>query len=152
MKIPFLDRFRTDAARPLPSRIRYPTALSAANKALFGKLITGVLREIPDLLAVSVIALQSGELVATHHFPGKTNPAKAAAYNAEVIKQKQRAIEALGLTGETIDDILVTFSSQWHVLRLLPGQRYFVHLMVSMRDTNLGLAREALRQQVAEAA
>ena len=47
--------------------------------------------------------------------------------------------------------MLVTLGTQWHVLRLLPGQRQFVHLMVSQRDTNLALAREVLRAQVATA-
>jgi hypothetical protein len=151
MKIPFLDRFTGGATSLMPSKINYPGTLSAGNKALFGKFISGVLHEIPDLLAVSVIELRSGELVATQHVTGKSNPAKAAAYNAEVIRQKQKAIEALGLSGETIEDILITLNSQWHVLRLLPGNRYFVHLMVSMRDSNLALAREVLREHAAQA-
>jgi hypothetical protein len=48
---------------------------------------------------------------------------------------------------ETIEDVLVTLNTQWHILRLLPDNRYFLHLMVSHRDTNLGIAREVVRSQ-----
>ena len=152
MKLPFLSRLLGGDSDSETVKTTYHSSLSAGNKALFGKVISGVLQELPDLLAISIIELKSGELVATQHITGKTNPAKAAAYNAEIIKQKQQALQALGLAAEeTIEDILVTLNSQLHVLRLLPGNRYFIHLMVSMRDTNLGLAREVLRMHTAGA-
>lgn len=149
MKIPFLDRFIGTTPQPLPSKITYSKSISASHKAQFGQIISAVLQELPELLAVSIIQLSSGELQATHHITGKTDPAKAAGYNAGVIRQNQLAIQALGLTGETIEDMLVTLNNQWHVLRLLPGNRHFIHLMVSMRDTNLGIAREVLRAHTA---
>ena len=152
MKLSFLDRFLGGNTNPETLKTTYDSSLSAGNKAHFAKLLTAVAQELPDLLAVSVINLKSGELLATRHVTGKSNPAKAAAYNAEVIKQQQQAIEALGLAGEeSIEDILVTLNSQWHVLRLLPGNRYFIHLMVGMRVTNLGIAREVLRTHTAAA-
>lgn len=152
MKLSFLDRFLGGDPNPETLKIAYNSSLSAGNKALFGKLLTAVAQELPDLLAVSVIALKSGELQATRHVTGKSNPAKAAAYYAEVIKQQQQAVEALGPAGEEhIEDVLITLTSQWHVLRLLPGNRHFVHLMMGTRVANLGLAREVLRAQAAAA-
>ena len=152
MKLSFLDRFLGGNTNPETLKTTYDSSLRDGNKAHFAKLLTAVAQELPDLLAVSVINLKSGELLATRHVTGKSNPAKAAAYNAEVIKQQQQAIEALGLAGEeSIEDILVTLNSQWHVLRLLPGNRYFIHLMVGMRVTNLGIAREVLRTHTAAA-
>lgn len=147
MKIPFLSR-RGDTP-PEPPKITYSSSLSATNKDKFKGLLLAILRELPDLLAVSVIDLKSGELLATHHVPGKLNPAKAAAYYAELIRQKQRALNAFGLREETIADILVTLTLQWHLLRLLPDNRYFVHLMVNSRDTNLGIVREVMRAHTA---
>lgn len=148
MKFPFLSRF-TGGDAPV-AKITYVSSVSGPQRARFGEVLGGILRELPELLAVSVIDLRSGELLATHHLPGKHNPAKAAPYNAEVIKQKQLALRALGLADtETIEDVLITLVNQWHVLRLLPGQRHFVHLMVSTRDTNLALAREVLRAHTA---
>ncbi|SFQ79134.1 hypothetical protein [Hymenobacter arizonensis] len=150
MKLPFLRRLLTGGAPADALKITYASSLGAGPKAQFGQLLTAVATELPDSLAVSVIHLKSGELLATRHLPGKTNPARAAAYNAEVIKQQQQALHVLGLAGsESIEDILITLNSQWHVLRLLPGNRYFIHLMVSKRDANLALAREVLRTHVA---
>ena len=149
MKIPFLNRFLSDS-NPETLKSTYHSSLSASNKAQFGKLLTAIVQELPDLLAVSVIDLKSSELLASQHVVGKSNPAKAAAANTEVIQQQQQALQALGLAGEeTIEDILITLRSQWHILRLLPGNRYVIHLMVSMRSTNLGIAREVLRTHAA---
>lgn len=149
MKIPFLSRFATDAPASPASKIAYATSISAGNKARFGSLLANILRDLPDLVAVSVIDLRAGTLLATYHAPGKLNPAKATPYNAEVMRQKQKALDAMELTGEVIEDILVTLTTQWHLLRPLPGNRYAVHLLVGMRDTNLGIAREVLRAHAA---
>jgi hypothetical protein len=110
--------------------------------------MSGIKRDLPELVAVSVIDVKSGELLATHHVSGKLNPAKAAGFNAEVIRQKQKAIAALGLETETIEDILVTLKTQWHLMRLLQGERQFIHLIVNTRDTNLGIAREVVRTHI----
>ena len=150
MKIPFLSRFTGGNTPTTPFKITYASAVSGPQRDRFGAVLKGILGELPELLAVSVIDLRSGELLATHHLPGKHDPAKAAPYNAEVIRQQQQALQALGLTtAEAIEDVLITLGTQWHVLRLLPGQRQFVHLMVSQRDANLALAREVLRAQTA---
>ena len=145
MKIPFLARFIANEAASTPPRIAYAASVSPVSKARFGPLLSSILRELPDLMAVSVLDLRAGTLLATYHAPGKLNPAKAATYNVEVLRQKQQALEAMGLRDERIEDVLITLTTQWHLLRLLPGNRYAVHLLVSMRDTNLGVAREVLR-------
>lgn len=151
MKIPFLSRFVADGPASAGPKITYAASVSAGNKARFGPLLANILRDLPDLVAVSVLDVRAGTLLATHHAPGKLNPAKAAAYNAAVVREKQQALEALGLAGEAIEDILITLTTQWHLLRLLPGNRYALHLLVGKRDTNLGIAREVLRAH-AEAA
>ena len=145
MKISFLARFMPDGPASTAPKIAYASSINAGNKARFGALLTNVLRDLPDLVAVSVVDLRTGTLLATHHAPGKLNPAKAAAHNAAVVRQKQQELEAMGLAGEIIEDILITLTTQWHLLRPLPGNRYVLHLLVSMRDTNLGIAREVLR-------
>lgn len=151
MKIPFLSRFTATGAASATPKIEYTASVSAGHKARFGPLLTNILRDLPDLVAVSVLDVRAGTLLATCHAPSKLNPTKAAAANAEVIRQKQLALDALGLPGEAIEDILITLTNQWHLLRLLPGNRYAVHLMVGMRDTNLGIAREVLRTHTAAA-
>lgn len=151
MKIPFLDRLiASPPTKATPPKLTYADSVGVRQKAQFTSLLLGILGDLPDLLAVSVLDLKSGTLLATHHIPGKLNPAKAAGFNAEIIRQKQRALQALGLAEEeTIEDILITLNTQWHVLRLLPDNRHFVHLMVNQRDTNLGIAREVMRARTA---
>jgi hypothetical protein len=151
MNIPFMSRFIGIGSKATTPKIRFANSVSAGQRARFGALLSGILHDLPDLLAVSVMDLRNGELLATHHLPGKLDPGKAAAHNAEVIRQKQMALRALGLADtETIEDVLITLNSQWHVLRLLPGQRHFLHLMVNQRDTNLALARAVLQAHTAE--
>ena len=146
MKLPFLSRFLGGDPNLETLRLTYNSSLSASNKAQFGKLLAVIVQELPDLLAVSIIDLKSSEVLASQHVVGKSNPVKAAAYNTEVIKQQRQSLQALGLASEeAIEDILITLRSQWHILRPLPGDRYFIHLMVSMRVTNLGIARDVLR-------
>lgn len=152
MKIPFLSKLTGADARPYASTLSYAASLSASQKTRYKALLTGILAELPDLLAVSVIDLRAGRQLAGYEPPGKLSPAKAAPYYAEIVRQKQQALQALGLSGEAIEDVLITLQSQWQVLRLLPGQQQVLHLLVSKRDTNLALARAVLQTQAAAAA
>ncbi len=70
----------------------------------------------------------------------------AGAYNTEVVKQKQKAMNALKLHGAKIEDILITLSSQLHLIKLTDDGKKFIYLVVSSRDTNLASARELLCQ------
>ncbi|HEX7301843.1 hypothetical protein [Lentzea sp.] len=73
----------------------------------------------------------------------------AAAGNTEVVRSKQRVIQALKLNDE-IEDILITLNRQYHLIRLLkPGQRgdsmLFLYLVLDRERANLALARHSLR-------
>jgi len=70
----------------------------------------------------------------------------AAAVNTEVVKAKLRAIEHLGLD-QTIEDILITLSGQYHLLRLSERpelEGIFYYLVLDRSRANLALARRAL--------
>ena len=69
----------------------------------------------------------------------------AAAGNTEVVRAKLKTIKSLGLT-DTIDDILITLSGQYHVIRLLPGGSLFLYLALDRSRANLALARHELRR------
>jgi len=65
----------------------------------------------------------------------------AAAGNTEVVRAKQRTIAALGLD-EAIEDILITLSSQFHVIRpLTQNPEVFIYLVLDRKKANLALAR-----------
>jgi predicted regulator of Ras-like GTPase activity (Roadblock/LC7/MglB family) len=110
-----------------------------------GKVIQDILNDLPGLMAVAVVDVTSGMSLASHSNTPSINPDTAAAYNTEVVKQKQKAMAALKLTGERIEDILITLSSQLHLIKLNTAGNKFVYLVVNSRETNLAIAREVLR-------
>ncbi|MBW3129683.1 MULTISPECIES: hypothetical protein [Hymenobacter] len=123
-------------------------AYSVNNPA--GKVIQGVIDDLPALLAVAVVDVNSGMSLASHSNVQNINPDTAAAYNTEVVKQKQKAMAALKLNGEKIEDILISLTNQLHLLKLTEAGNKFIYLVVNARDTNLAIAREVLRQHAAQ--
>jgi hypothetical protein len=73
----------------------------------------------------------------------------AAAGNTEVIRAKMRTMEALRLD-DTIEDILITLSKQYHLIRLLKSSRsdqgLFLYLVLDRSKANLALARHQLKR------
>lgn len=114
-----------------------------------GKVVQGIISDLPSLVAVAVVDAGSGMSLASHSNSPSINPDTAAAYNTEVVKQKQKAMSALKLTGEKIEDILISLSNQFHLLKLTDSGNKFIYLVVNSRDTNLAIAREVLRTHVA---
>lgn len=71
----------------------------------------------------------------------------AAAANTEVIRAKLRTMELLGLS-ETIEDVLVTLGSQYHLMRPITGRSghgLFLYLALHRERANLAMARHQLR-------
>lgn len=65
----------------------------------------------------------------------------AAAGNTEVMRAKLSTIKALGLK-DSIEDILITLSSQYHVMRpLASNPNIFVYLVLDKERANLAMAR-----------
>ncbi|MER5464171.1 MULTISPECIES: hypothetical protein [unclassified Streptomyces] len=76
----------------------------------------------------------------------------AAAGNTDVVRAKVRTMEQLGLK-DGIEDILITLSSQYHLIRLLKGRGtngLFLYLALDKDRANLAMARHQLRKIEAE--
>lgn len=112
-----------------------------------GQAVQNMLNALPGLMAVAVVDATSGMALASHTNVAGLNPETAAAYNTEVVKQKQKAMAALKLTGEKIDDILISLTNQIHILNLSDDGKKFIYLVVNSRETNLAIARDVCRQE-----
>ncbi|MFE7799728.1 hypothetical protein [Nocardia sp. NPDC057440] len=71
----------------------------------------------------------------------------AAAGNTEVVRAKMRTMEQLGLN-DGIEDILITLSGQYHIIRPMTGRKskgLFLYLAMDRGRANLAMARHRLR-------
>ena len=100
------------------------------------QIVQAILAELPTLLAVAVVEVETGMPLASHANVADFDIETAAAYNTEVVKSKLKAITALKLN-QVIQDILLTLTDQLHLLKLSPDGKIFVYLAVNSRDTNL---------------
>ena len=108
------------------------------------EIVQAILAELPTLLVVAVVDVESGMPLASHSNVSDFDVETAAAYNTEVVKAKLKALAALKLN-QTIQDILLTLTDQLHLLKLSPDGSKFVYLAVNSRDTNLGQARMVMK-------
>ncbi|WP_030455948.1 hypothetical protein [Herbidospora cretacea] len=71
----------------------------------------------------------------------------AGAGNTEVVKAKLRTMDSLGLK-DAIEDILITLSGQYHIIRPITGRGgkgLFLYLALDRNRANLAMARHHLR-------
>ncbi len=100
--------------------------------------------EIPDVIAAEVVSIDEGvPLVATAN-DSAFDPDLAGAYYAEVVKAHEKALEVLG-KGHTLEEVLVTTDEFYLIVRILPGTRIYVGLVMAKKG-NVGMARMVMKR------
>lgn len=69
----------------------------------------------------------------------------AVTHNSEVIRAKQRAAAALEFD-DKIDDILISLTRQWHMMKLLKVEGYFLYIALDRSKSSISSAGLKLRQ------
>lgn len=109
------------------------------------KFIQDMKSNVPGFIAVSVTEVRSGVSYGAESVDPSFDPNLASAYNLEVVKAKQNALQALGLASkEKIVDILITLTGQIHIIDIAANGGYFIYLVVDSTKANLGLTRALL--------
>ncbi|HET9139389.1 hypothetical protein [Actinophytocola sp.] len=104
--------------------------------------------QIEGAIGVALVDYTSGMALGTAGGSRDFDLTVAAAGNTEVFLANMRAIEMLGLN-DSIEDILVTLTGQYHVIRPLTGRSgrgLFLYLALHKTRANLALARHQLRR------
>ena len=103
--------------------------------------------EIEGAVGAAVVDYSSGMALGTLSSTKTLDLEVAAAGNTEVVRAKMRTMDQLGLN-DAIEDILITLSGQYHVIRPLTsrkGQGLFLYLALDRARGNLALARHRLK-------
>ena len=110
---------------------------------MFGK-IEG---DVNGVIATAVVDLESGMTLAAKSNRSDFDLAVASAYNSELVKQKMKIMRALNLKA-SLEDMLITLSDQFHLLKFLPGGSSFVYLAADRSGTNLAILRNAVNKHI----
>ena len=103
------------------------------------------LMEIDGCIGCCIVDSNSGMMLGAAG-GGAFNLEVAAAGNTEVVRAKRKTMKALNL-GDRIDDILITLSKQYHLIRPLESNdALFIYVMLDKTRANLAMARHQLAQ------
>lgn len=105
---------------------------------------------VNGFIAVAVVEIETGLTFGSYSSTPSFDVELAAAYNIEVVKSKLKAVEALGLAGNDIEDILITLTTQIHILDISPNKKFMIYLSADKAKANLGMTRGILKKYKVE--
>ncbi|MEV7215120.1 hypothetical protein AB0O31_18755 [Kitasatospora cineracea] len=107
-----------------------------------------IMGSIEGTIGVALVDYNSGMALGTVGGNADLDLNVAAAGNTDVVRAKLRAMELLNLN-EAIEDILISLSTQYHLIRPLTsrtGKGLFLYLALDRNRANLAMARHQLKK------
>jgi hypothetical protein len=99
---------------------------------------------VDGFIGACIVDSNSGMMLGSQGGGGVVNLEAAAAGNTEVVRAKRKTMKALGLH-DSIEDILITLSKQYHLIRpLTVRDGLFLYLVLDRSKANLALGRQML--------
>jgi hypothetical protein len=115
-----------------------------------GKRVANIKESLSRIMKVDgavgscIVDSNSGMMLGAEGGAGAFNLEIAAAGNTEVVRAKRKTMRSLGLK-DTIEDILITLHTQYHLIRPLgSNDALFIYLVLDKQRGNLAMARHHL--------
>src|SRR5689334_11802884 len=102
---------------------------------------------IKGAFALAIVDYDSGMTLGSRGGSPESDLDVAAPGNSDVVRTKLEVMQKLGLR-ETIEDILITLDTQYHLIRPIHGnsdEKLFFYLVLNRQQANLAMARRDLR-------
>jgi hypothetical protein len=112
--------------------------------------IQEIASQLPGFLAASLVDLDSGMTLGVYSKDPSFDLNSASAFNSEMVKQKLKIMEVLGLN-MAFEDMLITLEEQIHLIRLV-NKTTFLYLAADRKGANLAIVRNAVMQHARELA
>lgn len=116
-----------------------------ASEKILMETIAKIESDVNGVIATAAVDLESGMTLAAKSNRGDFDLTVASAYNSELVKQKLKIMRALNLK-VSLEDMLLTLTDQFHLIKLLPGGTTFLYLAAERSTTNLAILRNAVNK------
>ncbi|MEX8508448.1 MAG: roadblock/LC7 domain-containing protein [Leptothrix ochracea] len=104
------------------------------------------LTDLDGFIAAALVDSTSGmmfESMVNGSFPIEA----AAGANTQVVQAKLKAMKAVGIGNDHIEDILITLGTQYHLIRPLQiNNEIFIYIAIDRNHGNLAMARMEMRK------
>ncbi|MDI9308725.1 MAG: hypothetical protein QM535_00815 [Limnohabitans sp.] len=104
-----------------------------------------ITKEISGSAGISVVDVQSGMALSSVSLQKGFDLDVAAAYNAEVVKQKQKAMDALNLKNQTLVDFVITLTTQIHLIDFITPN-FILYFAVDGTTSNLAMIKMVIKK------
>lgn len=105
-----------------------------------------VLKKLDGFIGACLVDSESGMVFESEGGGRELDLEIAAAGNTEVVRAKRKTMAALELE-DTIEDILISLGSQYHIIRpLSSNEAVFIYLALKRDTSNLAMARLKLKE------